>query len=68
MLRVNTLANFYFPWHKNICTMEHNSTTPNTNGSASYEVNGERKCPFMGGLMKKAPVEECPTGTGGPTS
>jgi catalase-peroxidase len=54
MLWVNTLANFYFPWHKNICTMEHNSTTPNTNGSASYEVNGERKCPFMGGLMKKS--------------
>jgi catalase-peroxidase len=34
--------------------MEHHSTTPNTNSAASHEANGERKCPFMGGMLKKS--------------
>jgi catalase-peroxidase len=33
--------------------MENNPHTPTTNGHTSYNVNGESKCPFTGGMLKK---------------
>jgi catalase-peroxidase len=34
--------------------MDNNTNTPEPNGTADHKANGESKCPFMGGMMKKA--------------
>lgn len=34
--------------------MDSNNTTTPSTGAASYAVNGESKCPFTGGMLKKA--------------